>query len=94
LGSKVYAEKCSVCHGVELQGVVGPNLTDKNWLHGKGKLQDIFATIKNGVAEKGMPAWGPLLQDAELKGLVAYISSKKNSQPKNPKAPQGDVFDN
>lgn len=94
LAGKVFSEKCSMCHGAELQGVIGPNLVDKYWINGKGTHKDIYNLIANGVPEKGMPAWGTLLKEDELKALTAYVFSKKGSQPASPKAPQGVLIDN
>jgi len=94
LGGKVFAEKCSMCHGVELQGLVGPSLVDKYWIHGKGTRKDIFTTVSAGVADKGMPAWGSVLKEDELKAVAAFVFSKKGTNPPNPKAPQGEPVDN
>src|SRR5574343_592852 len=41
MGAEVFTGKCASCHGNELQGLIGPNLTDKYWIHGKGKISDI-----------------------------------------------------
>lgn len=84
-----YAEKCASCHGPEMQGLIGPNLTDKFWINGDGKVTSIAKTINDGVLEKGMPAWGALLPQETLFGLAAYVHEKKGSNPANAKEPQG-----
>ncbi len=89
LGANVYATKCAACHGQELQGLIGPNLTDSYWIHGKGAMSDVVKVIREGVAEKGMPPWGPVLKSDEIIGAAAFVISKKGSQAKNPKAAQG-----
>lgn len=94
LGNSTYTAKCSACHASELQGLVGPNLTDKYWIHGQGKLSDIAQVIRKGVLDKGMPSWESILSKDEVVGLVAYINSKKNSQPTGAKAPQGNLVEN
>ncbi len=33
-GAAMYSEHCSVCHGAQGEGNIGPNLTDGYWLHG------------------------------------------------------------
>lgn len=93
LGAAVFMGKCSVCHGAELQGQIGPNLTDKYWLHGKGTRADLIKVIRQGVLEKGMPNWDQLLSKDELYAVTAYIYSKKGSNPPNAKAPQGNSVD-
>lgn len=89
LGATVFNEKCAACHGQELQGIVGPNLTDKYWIHGKGTRVDIVNIIKVGVPDKGMLAWESLLKNEEIIAVAAYVYSKKGSNPPNPKEPQG-----
>lgn len=90
LGAAAYTGKCAACHGPELGGLIGPNLTDKFWLHGKGTRMDIAHTIRKGVPEKGMPPWEAMLSKDEVYGLTAYIISKAGSKPANAKTPQGE----
>ena len=90
-GQPVFAAKCVSCHGAQAQGVIGPNLTDNAWINGDGTPAAIFKVVKDGVNEKGMPPWGPLLKEAELKGVVAYVISLKGSNPPGAKPPQGQV---
>jgi cytochrome c oxidase cbb3-type subunit 3 len=88
-GKAVFASKCASCHGQDGGGQIGPNLTDAYWLHGDGKPMAIYAVIKDGVSEKGMPPWGALLQPAELMQVTAYVRSLRGTKPATPKAPQG-----
>lgn len=90
MGAEVFTGKCASCHGNELQGLIGPNLTDKFWIHGKGKISDIVTTVKTGVADKGMPPWDGVLKREEIVAVSSFILSKKGSNPPNPKAPQGE----
>lgn len=89
-GRAVFAGKCSSCHGPELQGLIGPNLTDEFWIHGKGKLSDISSVIRKGVLDKGMPPWEGMLKDAEIKAVAVFVASRAGSNPPNPKPPQGE----
>ncbi len=88
-GKKVYIEKCQACHADGGAGMVGPNLTDEYWLLGDGSLKSIVSSVKIGVPEKGMPAWGPLLTNDELLHVAAFVKSLAGTLPKNPKGPQG-----
>ncbi len=85
----LYQTRCSVCHGNALQGGSGPNLTDTHWIQGKGTAPDIINVLKVGVLEKGMPAWGTLLEEKKLVQLTALILAKQDSNPPGAKAPQG-----
>lgn len=88
-GKAVFAGKCAACHGAEGQGVIGPNLADKFWIHGKGDRVGIIQVVNKGVADKGMPSWNGLLTDKEIVSVVGYVYSLKNTNPANPKPPQG-----
>lgn len=89
-GLAVFTTRCASCHGEKLQGMIGPNLTDAYWLHGKGTGSDIAATILAGVPDKGMPPWQGLLKNEEVKQVVALILSRVGSSPPGAKAPQGE----
>ncbi len=88
-GKAVLAVQCLACHGPEGQGVVGPNLTDRFWIHGTGRTEDIYKVIAEGVAEKGMPPWGNVLKPDELIASTIYVASLNGTNPPNPKEPQG-----
>lgn len=75
LGAGVFQGKCAMCHGENLEGKIGPNLTDNIWIHG-GKNAEIVQTVRQGVASKGMPPWEGLLNAEEIFGVVALIKSK------------------
>lgn len=87
-GKAVFDGKCAACHGQQGQGLVGPNLTDKFWIHG-GLITDIRRIVEEGVADKGMLSWKGLLSSEEMDDVSAYIFSLAGTNPPNPKAPQG-----
>lgn len=87
-GRTVFAEKCAACHGPMGGGLVGPNLTDKFWIHG-GKPVQISKVITEGVPEKGMIAWKALLSKDDIVSVVSYVKSLKGSNPPGAKPPQG-----
>jgi cytochrome c oxidase cbb3-type subunit 3 len=88
-GKAVYVAKCASCHGNEGQGIIGPNLVDKFWIHGDGKLASVLKTVQEGVLDKGMPPWASVLSEEEQNTVVAYVGSLQGTNPPNPKAPQG-----
>ncbi len=73
-GKLVFETNCVPCHGADLHGKIGPNLTDDVWIHG-GRPQDIIHTITNGVQAKGMPTWGPILGPERVREVAAYVIS-------------------
>jgi cytochrome c oxidase cbb3-type subunit 3 len=81
-GQQHYMSNCFPCHGNELQGPPAPglpgvSLVDAEWLHGNEPVQ-IHATITNGVLEKGMPGWGPVLGSKRITELTAFILKKQD----------------
>jgi cytochrome c oxidase cbb3-type subunit 3 len=88
-GNGIFTEKCAVCHGADGGGIIGPNLTDKYWIHGDGSLTAILKVVSEGVADKGMPPWGLMLKPDEILSVVAFVKSMQGTKPANPKAPQG-----
>ncbi len=87
-GAAVFQSKCLSCHGAQGQGGIGPNMTDLFYIHG-GKMTDLAKVVKEGVGDKGMPPWGPVLSRAELEAVVAFSRSLRGTHPPGAKAPQG-----
>lgn len=88
-GKEVFISKCAACHKEDGGGLIGPNLTDNYWIHGKGALMDIYVVIDEGIAAKGMPAWGRQLSPTELRQVVAYVGTMRGSNVEG-KAPEGE----
>ncbi|MFY7928176.1 MAG: cbb3-type cytochrome c oxidase N-terminal domain-containing protein [Oligoflexus sp.] len=90
-GKDLYVTNCVACHGQLGEGTVGPNLTDKFWIHG-GEPDQIMAVIQHGVPSKGMVAWEPILGPQKIEAVTAYVLSLKGTNPPNGKAPEGDEY--
>lgn len=78
VGSSLYANYCSQCHGSTAQGAPGfPDLTDSDWLWGGEPAQIEHAILKgrSGI----MPALGPALGE-DLDAMVAYVQSMPDGQ--------------
>lgn len=84
----LFGQRCKQCHGDQGQGIIGPNLTDRYWIHGRGTLMDIYGTVSDGVLTKGMPAWSKQLTPAELKQIVAYVGTLRGRNVSG-KPPEG-----
>ena len=92
-GRETFEKNCISCHGDLGQGAsIGPNLSDVYWLHG-GDMNSIFRTIKYGVPEKGMVAWGQQLSASKIAELASYVWSLQGSNPENPKEAQGELYE-
>jgi cytochrome c oxidase cbb3-type subunit 3 len=91
LGKQTFLANCAPCHEAGGQGKIGPNLTDKVWLHG-GAPVDIFHTIRDGVPAKGMPAWGATLGRAGVVQITAFVLSLRDRNVPG-KAPEGSPYE-
>jgi len=87
-GKQIFTTNCVVCHRADGGGVIGPNLTDKSWLHG-GKPENIYKTVNEGVLTKGMAAWGPVLGTDKTQSVVAYVLTLKDTNVAGGKPAQG-----
>jgi cytochrome c oxidase cbb3-type subunit III len=80
-GKMTYDSLCMQCHLVSMRGksenpaAVGPDLTDRAWVHG-GTPKEVYHTVAQGVLAKGMPAWEPVLGQKKTAEVVAYILSR------------------
>jgi cytochrome c oxidase cbb3-type subunit 3 len=78
MGSSLFANYCSQCHGSTAQGGRGfPNLTDDAWLYG-GEPDKIEFTILNGRSGI-MPALAPAL-GTDLDAMISYVRSMADGQ--------------
>jgi len=91
-GKDVFKTDCVPCHGENAQGIIGPNLTDRYWIHGGG-IKNVFKTIKYGVPSKGMLTWEGKLNPREIQEVASYVLSLQGTNPPNAKAPQGQIWE-
>ena len=81
---------CGACHGLDGTGnpaLGAPNLTDDTWLHG-GRTQDIEFQITNGRVNT-MPPHGPILGEAKVHVVAAYVWSLSHRLSPRDGAPGG-----
>ena len=75
-GKTLYDNICFSCHGKNLEGGVGFNLKDHEWIHGSSP-SEISATIKKGFPDKGMLAFGALYNDSQIDDITTFILSRQ-----------------
>jgi len=91
-GKTIYTTNCVACHRADGGGQIGPNLTDDQWILGGG-IKEIFHTLENGGRDgKGMISWKGTLKPKEMQKVASYVMSLKGSNPKDPKAPEGEIW--
>jgi len=89
MGSRLFLNNCSVCHGSDAGGNFGfPNLTDKDWLYG-GATDRIKETIVLG-RQGAMPAWGPIIGEANVANVVEFVLKKAGKHHDEAKSALGE----
>lgn len=78
-GKAIFTQRCVACHGADAKGGIGPDLTDAVWIHG-GSLESITKTVRDGVLEKGMLAWGPMIGDEAVGQVSVYVHTLGGGQ--------------
>lgn len=90
-GKQIYTANCLQCHGPDGGGTVGPNLTDKNWIHGGG-IKNVFKIVTEGVPAKGMIAWKTALTPKQIQQVSSYVLTFQGTTPGIGKAPEGEIW--
>ena len=91
-GKTIFTTNCVACHRADAGGQIGPNLTDENWILGGG-IKNLFHTLEHGGRDgKGMISWKGTLKPKEMQKVASYVLSLQGSNPKNPKAPDGEIW--
>ncbi|MDQ1144364.1 cytochrome c551 [Bacillus sp. SORGH_AS 510] len=68
---KIFDQKCSSCHGGDMKGGMGPNLTKVGSKYSKDEILDILKNGKSG----GMPAG--LVSGDEANQVAEWLAAKK-----------------
>jgi glucose/arabinose dehydrogenase len=84
--TETYAMHCAACHGAELAGGQSQSLLDDQWKFG-GDDQSLARSIREGHKEEGMPPFGGLLSEQEIRALVIFIREKAQAAQRGEKAP-------
>lgn len=87
-GQGIFTTYCVACHTPTAGGLVGPNLTDAYWLHG-ATYADSVRVVTEGVPEKGMISWAPILKKDQIEAVCSYVYTLRGTKPANPKNPEG-----
>lgn len=84
-GEKNFKTICAACHGQNAEGIVGPSLVDKEWIHGSTDAE-IFTVIMNGVnppntkLNRGpMPAHEASLGSEKVYQVMAWLAKQNDT---------------
>jgi cytochrome c oxidase cbb3-type subunit 3 len=97
-GQDTYKKICSVCHGQNGEGLIGPNFTDEYWIHGDSvnnaiSIKNLYQVVIDGVIEKGMIPYKDQLSPVQIQQVLSYILTLQGTSPANQKAAQGAKYD-
>jgi cytochrome c oxidase cbb3-type subunit 3 len=102
-GRAAFKVHCVQCHGAGAAGSKGyPNLNDDDWLWG-GDLISLETTLTHGIRNPDhdetrvsqMPAFGEVLQPAEIAQVVAYVRTLSGAEKPSRKSAAGaEIFAN
>lgn len=87
IGTQLFANNCSSCHGKDATGGSAPTLNSKEFLASTTDAQ-IHTLIAGGVSGTDMPAWslefGGTLTDEQVNQLTTYLRSLEPNAPSVP----------
>ncbi len=76
-GQKAYVQACGFCHGEDASGNRAPDLIRSSLVNHDKEGELISAIIRNGRADKGMPAFPPSsLKDDQVTAIVAFLHAR------------------
>ena len=91
-GKEIYTASCAVCHLADGGGLIGPNFTDDNWIHGNS-MESMFDIVTNGVLEKGMTPFKDQMNPKKRIQVISYILTLRGTTSATPKAAEGELMD-
>ena len=69
-GRMLYAKYCALCHGGG--AVSGGVIADLRYLN-QNKHEAFVGIVQNGLVNKGMPNFGEVLKEEEIKAIQAFV---------------------
>ncbi|MEQ9207555.1 MAG: cbb3-type cytochrome c oxidase N-terminal domain-containing protein [Phycisphaerales bacterium] len=94
-GQSVFSGTCTLCHGQNGEGLIGPNLTDEFYKN-LVDLDGMVNVVTNGAANGAMPANKNLLSENEIALVVGYVASLRGQNlpgPRDEMGPEGEEIE-
>ena len=86
-GRALYRKSCANCHGALLEGGMASSLVDGVWAFG-GERNRIFGNIHDGIADRGMPAFGRVLTKAQIDATIDFMLAASPPGEKDAEIPE------
>jgi aldose sugar dehydrogenase len=93
-GRELFTTNCASCHGADLSGGRAPSLFSDALLSARTDAA-LTATIRNGIADAGMPAFKDMLSEDQISQTIAYMrvqSGILKARPAFVASPEGQVL--
>ena len=74
---QLYSQHCASCHGKNMEGNAHASALVGNVLKHGETIDALSRGIEKGYLEQGMPAFGEMLSEGELKGIAIFISERR-----------------
>ncbi|MDD7983876.1 cytochrome c [Lentisphaera marina] len=75
-GEEIYKQVCHICHGLDMNGGIGPSLIDDFWKHGDSP-HAVLHSISEGIPNTEMAPYKQLFKEDDLKAARDFILSKQ-----------------
>jgi len=75
-GEEIYKQVCHICHGLDMNGGIGPSLIDDFWKHGDSP-EAVLHNIAEGIPNTEMAPYKQLFKEDDLKAARDFILSKQ-----------------
>ena len=79
-GTAAFGSYCAGCHGAMRTAARVPRCCGAAYAHGVDDAS-VTRTIREGFPEGGMPAFGAVLSDPQIAGIVAFLRQKRAEPP-------------
>ena len=76
----LYTELCASCHGKNLEGSErAKSLVTNNWQYGSSRSA-VIRSIRDGIIDKGMPAWEGSLSQKQIENIADWMRKKRKQK--------------
>jgi aldose sugar dehydrogenase len=86
-GRALYRKSCANCHGAQLEGGMASSLVDGQWAFGDERNR-LFGNIHDGIADRGMPAFGRVLTRAQIDAVIDFMLAAAPVAQKDAEIPE------
>lgn len=76
-GEAIYRASCASCHGVAGRGGLAPSLRRGD--AAAMTPDELVEVIRDGRPRRGMPAWGGVLSDRQIRAVAGYVRELSHS---------------